>query len=297
MTSFRQLRYFEALARTRHFGRAAEACGVTQPALSMQIRELEAHLRVALVERGREGVRLTAAGEDVLARTRSILIAVSDLETAAAAQGGVLDGRFRLGIIPSIAPFLLPRLLPLVRQRFPTLDLALRETQTDVLLGELLAGELDAAILSLPVDSADCLSLPLFDDAFLLAVPAGAEAFAGENAARAEHLDRADLLLLEDGHCLRAQALQVCAHVDPRRLRSYGATSLTTIMQLVANGQGVTLLPELFVEAEGAGDGRVRLLRFAEPQPRRHVGLVWRRSAPHRADMDAFAGLVRECRG
>ncbi|WP_029355544.1 LysR substrate-binding domain-containing protein [Bosea sp. 117] len=294
MISLRQLRYLEALERTRHFGRAAETCAITQPALSMQIRELEEHLGVALVERRRDGVRLTAAGEEVAARGKAILLAVGDIEAAAAAHGRVLEGRLRLGIIPSVAPFLLPRLLPALRRSHPKLELSLRESQTDLLIAELMAGELDVAMLSLPVEHADCASLPLFDDAFLLAVPADARDLPETD--RQELLNRDDLLLLEDGHCLRDQALKVCASLDPRRLRSYGATSLTTIVQLVANGQGVTLLPELFVEADGAADPRVRLLRFPDPAPKREVGLVWRRSAPRRADVEALASVVRACR-
>ncbi|MCK0195436.1 hydrogen peroxide-inducible genes activator [Ancylobacter sp. 6x-1] len=294
MLTLRQLRYLDALARTRHFGRAAEACAVTQPALSMQLRELEADLGVPLIERGRDGVRLTTAGRDVVERGRAILLAVADLHSSAAAHGRVLDGRFRLGIIPSIAPFLLPRLLPLARRRYGALELVLRESQTDVLMNELTDGELDAVIMSLPADHADCASVRLFSDAFLLAVPADAPL--ADGPARPEQLERDDLLLLEDGHCLRDQALKVCAHLDPRQLRSYGATSLTTIVQLVANGQGVTLLPELFLDAEGAVDPRVRVLRFAEPEPRREVGLVWRRAAPRSADIAALADLVRDCR-
>ncbi|MFK8251696.1 hydrogen peroxide-inducible genes activator [Ancylobacter terrae] len=295
MISLRQLRYLETLGRTRHFGRAAALCGVSQPALSMQIRDLEARLGVALVERGRDGVRLTEAGNDAAERGRAILLAVADLEASAAIHGRPLEGRFRLGVIPSIAPFLLPRLLPAARRLYPGLELGLRETQTDMLLGELLAGDLDAVILSLPVDHADLAALPLFEDAFLLAVPADAPVPA-DGMASADLLMREDLLLLEDGHCLRDQALQVCANIDPRRLRSYGATSLTTIVQLVANGQGVTLLPELFVEAERMADERVRLMRFTVPEPRRVVGLVWRRSAPRTADIEALAELVQACR-
>ncbi|MBS7540931.1 hydrogen peroxide-inducible genes activator [Ancylobacter lacus] len=296
MITLRQMRYLDALARTRHFGRAAEACAVTQPALSMQLREMEAELGVTLIERGRDGVRLTGAGQETAERARAILLAVADLEAAASAHGRVLEGRFRLGIIPSIAPFLLPRLLPLARAEFPGLELALRETQTDILTTELLAGELDAVILSLPVDHAELCAVPLFSDPFLLAV-AAAGPMAGHTIAHPDLLEHKDLLLLEDGHCLRDQALKVCAKLDPRQLRSYGATSLTTIVQLVANGQGITLLPQIFVDTEGTADPRVRLLRFAEPEPRREVGLVWRRAAPRGPNIEALARLVRQCRG
>jgi LysR family hydrogen peroxide-inducible transcriptional activator len=219
------------LARLGHFGRAAEASAITQPALSVQIRDLEAHLGVALIERRRDGVRLTQAGREIVARGGAILTAVGDLETAATSFGRLLEGRFRLDIIPSIAPFILPRRLPAVQAGFPLLELALRETQTDTLITELLSADLGAVMLGLPVDHPDCAGLSLFEDAFLLAVPAEGPPARDDHAARPEPLEREDLLLLlEGGHCLRDQAPKACANVDPRRLRSYGATSLTTIV-------------------------------------------------------------------
>lgn len=295
MLSTRQLRYFEALARHLHFGRAAEECAVTQPALSMQIREMEADLGVELVERGRTGVRLTAAGEEAAERARGVLASLADLERSVRARGRLLEGRLRLGVIPSVAPYLLPRLLPEVGRLYPGLELALRETQTEQLLAELSTGSLDLVILSLPVDDPALASLALFDDAFLLAVPeAGARPLGG--LASPDQLAPEDLLLLEDGHCFRDQALQVCGTMDQRRLRRFGATSLSTLVQLVANQQGVTLLPEMYVTSEGGQVPRVRLLRFPDPQPYRTIGLVWRRTLPFTGDVEAFARLVESCR-
>lgn len=292
MLTFRQLRYFEQLARSRHFGRAADACSVTQPALSMQIRDLEAELGGRLVERAREGVKLTELGEDVAARASSILSAVRDLETRARIGTEGLAGPIRLGVIPSIAPYLLPRLLPAIRVRHPDAQLSLRETQTTTLMRELLAGDLDAVVMSLPIDDPDVEGEALFDDAFLLAVP-GDSPLAGHNVATAELLHDEELLLLEDGHCFRDQALTVCRTIDPRRLKSFGATSLTTLMQLVANGQGITLLPRLFVDSEAREDPRVRLLKFEDPEPKRTLALAFRRTSPAKAGFRALAETIR----
>lgn len=292
MLTLRQLRYFEQLARLRHFGRAAEACAVTQPALSMQIRELEAALGAPLVERAREGVKLTELGQDVAERAGSILAAVRDLEARARLGGASLSGPVRLGVIPSIAPYLLPRLLPAIRERHAAVQLSLRETQTAALLRELVAGDLDAVVMSLPVDHPEIEAEILFDDAFLLAVPSDGP-LAARSSASADVLDDSELLLLEDGHCFRDQALTVCRTIDPRRLKSFGATSLTTLMQLVANGQGITLLPQLFVESEAQGDPRVTLLRFERPEPARTLALAYRRTSPAKAGFRALAETIR----
>lgn len=295
MLSTRQLRYFDALARHRHFGRAAEECAVTQPALSMQIREMEEALGVRLVERGRSGVRLTPVGEEAASRARGVLAALADMERTIRDRGRLLEGRMRLGVIPSIAPYLLPRLLPEVAGRWPGVEIALRESQTEQLVSDLAHGDLDLVILSLPVEHPALETMALFEDPFLLAVPESSADFAGETAA-AEDILAADLLLLEDGHCFRDQALNVCRKVDARQLRRFGASSLSTLAQLVANGQGVTLLPQMFVASEGGRIPRVRLLRFPDPAPSRTIGLVWRRTLPFRDDVEQVAAMVRACR-
>lgn len=295
MLSTRQLRYFEALSRHRHFGRAAEECAVTQPALSMQIREMEEMLGVRLVERGRTGVRLTPVGEEAAERARSILVAIADMERTIRERRRLLEGRLRLGVIPSIAPYLLPRLLPEMGRSCPGVEVALRESQTEQLVAELARGDLDLVVLSLPVEHPALESLPLFEDAFLLAVPEGSGDFPGDIAA-SERILAEDLLLLEDGHCFRDQALNVCRKVDERRLRRFGASSLSTLAQLVANGQGITLLPQMYVSSEGGQIPRVRLLRFPDPVPTRTIGLVWRRTLPFRHDVEAVAAMVKACR-
>ena len=290
--SLRQLRYLNALAAAGHFGRAAEAVGVTQPALSMQIRELETALGGVLVERGPAGATLTELGVEVAGRAAQILAAVYDLEELAAARSEILTGRLRLGIIPSVAPFLLPRLIAAAAARYPRLQLTIREAVTRALAVELAAGGLDAVVASLPLGADEFAETPAFDDVFLLAAPADSP-HARRSPALAERISADELLLLEDGHCLRDQALSVCRAIDPRRLRSFGATSLATVLQLVAAGQGVTLLPRLAVDAGVLGDRRLRLVRFAKPEPRRTLGLAWRKSSPRTREYAALADLIR----
>ncbi|MET3353603.1 UNVERIFIED_ORG: LysR family hydrogen peroxide-inducible transcriptional activator [Xanthobacter viscosus] len=295
MLSTRQLRYFDAIARHRHFGRAAEDCAVTQPALSMQIREMEEMLGVRLLERGRGGVRLTPVGEEAAARARGVLAALADMERTIRDSGRLLEGRLRLGVIASIAPYLLPRLLPEMARRYPGLEIALRESQTEHLVAELVQGDLDLVILSLPVEHPALDAMALFEDRFVLAVPEASADFPGPQAS-ADSILAADLLLLEDGHCLRDQALNVCHKADARQLRRFGASSLATLAQLVANGQGITLLPDLFVRAEGGRMEGIRLLPFPDPVPARTIGLVWRRTLPYREDVEAVADMVKACR-
>jgi len=293
MISLKQLRYFDLLAATGHFGRAAERAGVTQPALSMQIVSLERDLGAALVERVASGARLTAFGVEVAERTRRILAAVHDLEALGQARGAVLSAPLRLGIIPSVAPFLLPRLLDIAARDYPALRVSVRESITESLVEALVGGELDAIIASLPLHNAELEEEAAFQDAFLLVAPAGTR-HARQSPALAELISADELLLLEDGHCIRDQALEVCRAIDPRRLRSFGATSFSTLLQLVAAGHGVTLLPELALNAGIVADERVAVVRFAAPDPSRTLGVAWRRRSPRERDFRALVGLVRE---
>lgn len=291
MITLRQLRYLTALARHRHFGRAAEDCAVTQPALSMQVRELEREIGTELVERRPGDIALTDTGLEVAARAEQILIATYDLVDFARHRD-VLSGPLRLGIIPTLAPYILPRVLPKLQTAYPQLRLEVRETQTKSLLDELRRGALDAVMLALPAEDADVETLPLFTDAFLLAVPAG-EAAKTRARVNIDDVDQRRLILLEEGHCLRDQALAFCGTARRDAPASLGATSLATVMQMVANGYGVTLLPQVAVDAEGRDD-RVRLLRFQDPEPGRQIGLVWRRTSPRRKDFEALGKLVSE---
>ncbi len=289
MITLRQLRYLSALARHRHFGRAAEDCAISQPALSMQVKQLEQEIGAELVERRATEVALTEIGAEVALRADRILAATRDLVDFARHRD-VLTGQLKLGIIPTLAPYVLPRLLPLLQTKYPQLRLEVRETQTAILTNELASGELDCMMLALPVEGADVETLKLFDDAFLLALPAGEQPeISGPIAV--EDVDQRRLILLEEGHCLRDQALAFCASKQHDRPAGLGATSLTTVMQMVANGYGVTLLPEVAVEAE-VRDWRVKLVRFAEPQPGRSIGLAWRRTSPRRKDFEALGAMV-----
>jgi LysR family transcriptional regulator, hydrogen peroxide-inducible genes activator len=293
--TLRQLRYFAALARHRHFGRAAEACAVTQPALSMQIRDLEKELGIALVERRPNEVALTDLGVEVVRRADRVLVATRDLVDFAQHRGRVLSGHLRLGIIPSLAPYVLPKILPVLQRRFPELRIELRETQTKILVDELSRGALDAVMLALPVTEPDIETIRLFDDAFLLAVPA-ADPRSESARVTPRDIDQSRLILLEEGHCLRDQALAYCASAHRGAALGLGATSLATVMQMVANGYGITLVPKVAVDVE-VRDERVKLLRFAAPEPGRTIGLAWRRTSPRKVDFVALGQLVSETLG
>jgi len=296
MMTLKQLRYLGALAEHRHFGRAAEACAVTQPALSMQIRELEKDLGVDLVERRPGEVILTEVGSEVARRAEHVLAAARDLSDFARHSGRTLSGRLRLGVIPTLAPYMLPQILPALQQRFPQARVELRETQTRNLIEELARGALDAVLLALPIEVSDFETQVLFDDPFLLAVPA-AEARAARVMIEQRSIDPRRLILREEGHCLRDQALAFCgARIETTSglgTSGLGATSLSTVMQMVANGYGVTLLPRIALPVE-ARDARVKVLRFRAPAPARQIGLAWRRTSPRKADFAALAKIVRE---
>jgi LysR family hydrogen peroxide-inducible transcriptional activator len=297
MITLRQLRYLSALAKYGHFGRAAEACAVTQPALSMQIRDLERTLGVAVVERRPGDVMLTDVGREVARRGEDILSASRDLVDFARHRSGLLTGRLTLGVIPSLAPYLLPRILPTLQSRFPELRLELRETQTRQLVEDIKSGALDAAMLALPLGEPDIDTTALFEDLFLLAVPADDPRPESVCIAAAE-IDQSRLILLEDGHCLRDQALAFCATAARGRAggaggTAFGASSLTTVMQMVAGGYGVTLIPQIAADVERRDD-RVKFLRLENPQPGRSIGLAFRRTSPRKADFAALGEVVKE---
>jgi len=297
MITLRQLRYLSALAKHGHFGRAAEACAVTQPALSMQIRDLERTLGVAVVERRPGEVMLTDVGREIARRGADVLTASRDLVDFARQRSGLLTGRLTLGVIPSLAPYLLPRILPMLQTRFPELRLELRETQTRQLVEDIKSGGLDAAMLALPLGEPDIDTLALFEDLFLLAVPSD-DPRAETTRIAAEDIDQSRLILLEDGHCLRDQALAFCATAARSRTASasgaaFGASSLTTVMQMVANGYGVTLIPQIAADVERRDD-RVKFLRLQNPQPGRSIGLAFRRTSPRKADFAALGEVVKE---
>ena len=288
--SLRQLRYFDVLARTLHFGRAADECAVTQPALSMQIQELEKELGVQLIERTRTGARLTPEGQEAARRAGQILASVRDLADYARHTGRVLAGTLRLGVIPTVAPYVLPKLLPKLRAAYPGLDLHLREAQTQYVLADLAGGRLDAVLLALPVDEPGIETQELFEDAFVLVLPAG-RALPPKAPATPELFEHERLLLLEEGHCLRDQALSFCSLSQAQNLDTFGTSSLSTLVQMVAAGFGVTLLPKMSLETE-ALRGDIQLLEFAHPKPSRKIGLAWRKSSPRRRDFAALGAII-----
>ena len=274
--TLKQFRYFDQLARHGHFGRAAEACGISQPALSVQIKELEQELGAVLFERGARQARLTGFGEEFAGRVRDILRAVDELGDVARASGRTLTGRLRIGVIPTVAPYLLPTIISGLGQSHPALELHVRETVTPRLIGELEEGRLDTAIVALPISEPALAEVALFDENFVLVRPAEDE---GKPVPDRDTLREMRLLLLEEGHCFRDQALSFCNlnSVAPRELLD--GSSLSTLVQMVGAGIGVTLIPEMAVPVE-TRSASVSLARFAEPQPARTIGMVWRRASP-----------------
>lgn len=285
--TLRELQYLIALADHRNFRRAAEACLVSQPTLSMQIKKLEDELGVALVERLPRKVMLTPAGRDAVERARRILSEVDEMKEAARRSTSSEAGAVRLGMFPTLGPYLLPHVVPLLRERFPQLELLLVEEKSDQLLARLHQGSLDAAILALPVgDDRNLATAFLFEEPFLLAVPE-AHPLAKRERLGLEDLAKYNLMLLEDGHCLRDQALEVCQLAGAKEKTEFRATSLETLRQMVAAGVGITLLPLLATKKPVPPSAGVRLLEFSDSRPSRRIALLWRKTS-------ALDGLLRQ---
>lgn len=286
--TLKQLRYFEALSRHGHFGHAAEACAITQPALSMQIKELEEILGMALFERGSKQVRLTGFGELFALRVRDIVRLVDDLGNLAQSSRNRIVGPLRLGVIPTVAPYLLPRVVANLTREHADLDLRLRETVTPRLIQELSEGRLDAAIVALPVSEPAFSEVALFEEEFVLVRP---HIDADKPVPSPEKLREMRLLLLEEGHCFRDQALSFCniPATHPRELLD--GSSLSTLVQMVSAGIGVTLIPEMAVAVE-TRSASVALSRFAAPMPRRTIGMIWRKSSPLAKQLSSIAEIV-----
>ena len=288
--TFKQLRYFEALARHGHFGRAAEACTISQPALSMQIKEMEETLGTDLFERGARQVRLTNFGEAFALRARDILRSVDELGDLARASQGRLVGRLRIGVIPTIAPYLLPTIIGNLTRMNADLDIHVRETLTSKLLRELMEGRLDTAIVALPVSEPSLIEVALFSEDFVLVRPAED---ADKPVPNREMLREMRLLLLEEGHCFRDQALSFCnLHAAPPRELLDGS-SLATLVQLVGAGIGVTLIPDMAVAVE-TRSAPVSIARFKAPTPSRTIGMIWRRTSPLTSQLLRIADVVRQ---
>lgn len=290
--TLRQLRYFLALAQQAHFTRAAEAMHVTQPALSMQIRAMEDEVGSPLVERTTSGVVLTPQGRAMETHARQVMAAMAGLQQAMRQPGQ--GGRLMLGMIPTVAPYLLPQALPVLRARDIGRDLHLREAQTDRLIDELAQGRLDAAVVATPPDTDDLVAVPLFIDPFLLAGSADRIARLGALHPGPRDLDPGQLLLLDEGHCLGDQALEVCGlHRRSARL-DLGAASLSTLCRLAAQGMGLTFLPRLAACQECAAAPGLTAVPFPDPQPCREVLLLRRATTPAGGWFDDLAGTLAE---
>ena len=288
--TLRDLEYLVALAETRHFGRAAERCHVSQPTLSAQIRKLEDSLGVALVERRPRKVALTAAGEAVVERARRMLRDAEDIQALGRASQDPLAGQLRVGFIPTLGPYLLPRVAPRISRALPKLQLMLYEYQTASLVERTVRGELDLAILALPADTKGLKTRSLFAEAFLVAMPAH-HRLTAKKRVKAGDLRGEKLLLLEEGHCLRDQALEVCARVGTEE-QDFRATSLETLRQMVAAGLGLTLLPRLAAEGPFASARGLVVRPFAPPSPNRVIGAAWRRSSSRGKAIAAVCDLI-----
>jgi len=296
LPTIRQLHYLKLLAEHGSFGRAAEAAHVTQPTLSAGIQELERTLGGPVVDRARSGIILTAMGEVALVKAHTILNEAEELVEAAKNAGQPLTGRFRLGVIPTIAPFLLPRALPLLRDQFPKLRLFLREDLTQRLVAALKAGQLDAALIALPYDMTGLAWDHVSDDELLAAAPDGHPIVRGPTVAAAE-IDGDELILLEDGHCLRDHVLNSCGVSPSRTLakeESFAATSLPTLVQMVGSGLGLTFLPAMAIEAGLIGNTPVTIRPLAEGHPTREIVVAWRAGSSRSTEGRLLAATLRQ---
>eukprot|EP01037_Dinobryon_pediforme_P014903 gene14903-15040_t len=287
--TLKQLRYFEALVRHGHFGRAADACAISQPALSMQIKELEEVMGTVLFERGARHVRLTNFGEEFALRVRGILQSLDELDDVARASQDRLVGRLRIGVIPTIAPYLLPTIIANLTAMNAGLDLHVRETVTPKLIEELAVGRLDTAIVALPVSEPSLTEVALFTENFVLVRPREDE---GKSIPNRETLREMRLLLLEEGHCFRDQALSFCDMHSARPRELLDCSSLSTLVQMVSAGIGVTLIPEMAVAVE-TRSASVSLARFTNPQPSRTIGMIWRKTSPLAKQLLQISEVVR----
>ena len=294
MTTIRQLRFLVAVANELNFSRAAEKCHVTQPTLSAGLKELETQLGVMLVERTRRSVRMTSAGDEITERARRILADIAEIEALAAYHGGAFTGSLRLGAIPTVGPYLVPHALPLLRARYPDLKLFLREELTDTLVSGVEEGRLDLALVALPHDVGSLQVEPLFEDGYALATPPD-HMLAGRKDLTGQELAEHSLMLLERGHCLQRHALSALPSGELHEDESFSATSLPTLVSMVEEGLGITLLPRLAIDA-GAAEGHAIALTEIPAACPRQVVLAWRKSSPHVKRFMAVAKILREAR-
>jgi len=295
LPTIKQLQYLVALRHHGHFGRAADACFVTQSTLSAGLRELETLLGITLVERTRRVVRFTALGEKIADKAIKVLRETEELAEMARAQGRPLHGELRMGVIPTIAPFLLPTMLPRLREQWPELKLYLREETSSAACDALHRGQLDCVLLALPFACGEVDSVPLFDDPLFIAYPRGEAP--GTATVEAADIDERRLLLLEDGHCLKDHALSACNRPDLRAHAEMMGTSLHTLVQMVDNGLGVTFVPEMAIEAGILSGTGVDARPLHSDHPYRSIALIWRRSSPREGEFQMLATALRRIAG
>jgi len=289
--NLRAMHYLVTLADVRHFSKAAELCHVSQPTLSTQIRKLEEELDVQLVERSPRQVMLTEVGEEIVERARALLAEADAIKSIARRSRDPHSGTLRIGIFPTLAPYFLPHVVPEIRRRFPALTLRLFEEKTENVIGMLSQGRLDAGLLALPVDVEQLVTRPLFDEPFVLAVNEG-HALAHSKRIRMADLEHEELLLLEDGHCLRDQALEVCQLAGAHEQLDFHATSMETLRQMVAAGTGITLMPVMAVKPPVAQTDNLVIRPFADPAPKRTIALVWRKSSAMSGFLEDLAEVL-----
>jgi LysR family hydrogen peroxide-inducible transcriptional activator len=289
--NLKDLKYLVALADTGHFGKAAERTFVSQPTLSAQLKKLEGYLGVKLVERQPKNVQLTEVGKQVVIRARRMLDEGDEIIALARNNTDPFAGKLKVALIPTIGPYLLPRVMPRIRKALPNLSLMLYEHQTESLLKRLREGEVDVGVMALPASQDGVESRVLYEENFTVALP-NSHPLAAKSTIKVQDLKGHTLLLLEDGHCLRDQALEVCSRVDVREAEDFRATSLETLRQMVVAGLGITLLPELAVESPFGSQRGLTIKQFAKPSPSRTVGAVWRRSSTRLAAIAAVCDAV-----
>ena len=288
--NIRDLKYLVALSDHQHFGKAAEACFVSQPALSMQIKKLETYLGVKLIERNNKSMLLTVSGIAIVDRARQILNQVEELREIARLATDPLSGELRIGIFPTLGPYLLPRIMPGLSKKFPKLSLYLIEEQTSVLLEMLKQGKLDAAFIALPLTGNNFTASPLFEEEFLLAT-ASTHELANQTSIKQHQLNDHQLLLLDEGHCMRTQALELCQRVHAAEMQNFRATSLETLRHMVAAGLGITLMPLLAVQTDNKA---ISYIPFASPRPSRTIGLVWRLATAREVLFEKLVERIKE---
>ena len=290
-----ELKYIVALARERHFGRAAEKCFVSQPTLSVAVKKLEDELGAILFERGQNDVRTTPVGEQIVAQAERVLAEANLVKELADAAGDPLAGPLRLGAIYTIGPYLLPKLVPLIKQRAPKMPLMIEESFTDRLLESLKRGDLDVAVLALPIAEPGLVAQAVYDEAFRVLVPAGHAWAKKKNVAPSELLGE-PLLMLGRGNCFRDQVLDLCTQAGAGGPQVLEGSSLETIRHMVASGVGITVMPATAVDTLSKTDPLLRVRPFADPQPSRRVGLVWRASFPRHQAIDLLRRALLDCR-